>query len=188
MVEIERNTFYKRQEVPTTGAVKLNAMYKDLSVAESDVVVLGGGSQANRYVFSGNVAPTPKYGDSELVFGKFATWVSGTDLSETAKLPSVDLYLLKKGNKITEGGMEISSSGSGGDDVMVIASWPDSSVPFIEENFDGSDKSLGEVTITSSGPVGTNISFNDPYVLATEASSLTFAGGGSFLNFGEDLD
>jgi len=90
-MEIERNTFYRRQQVSTSGAVKLSAMYKDLSQAESEMFVLGGGTKASRYVISGQSAPTPKYGNSELTYGIFSVYVSGADLSETAKLPSVDI-------------------------------------------------------------------------------------------------
>mgnify|MGYP003648493761 CR=1 FL=1 len=173
MVEIERNMFYKRQEIAGSGAVKLNAMYKDLAEPETDILTLGGGPKMNRFVLSGQSAPTPKYGDSTLKFGRFVTYVSGSDLSETAKLPAVDLYVAKKGTEILEGGMNLMT---GGENLMVIASWVDSDIPWLEENFDGSDKSLGEVNISASGPVGTTV------------SDKTFAGGGSFLNFGEDLD
>ena len=66
MVNVQKNHFYKKTVIPTTGAAKLHALYKDLPLNESSTWTFKGASEANKFVVSGSVPSDPPYKQGEL--------------------------------------------------------------------------------------------------------------------------
>ena len=55
MVNVQKNHYYRKTVIPSTGAAKLSAMYKDTPLNESNTWSVQGGANANRFVVSGAV-------------------------------------------------------------------------------------------------------------------------------------
>ena len=72
MVNVQKNHYYRKTVIPTTGAAKLSAVHKDTPLNESNTWTVAGGPSANRFVVSGSV-PTDdshKQGKLEKVITK----------------------------------------------------------------------------------------------------------------------
>ena len=205
MVEIQKNSFYKRQLIG--NAVALFPRFKDLSVGKETTVVLEGGINPRNYVVSGAVASAPSYGSGELTGGFLQFFVSGTILSGAAKLPVAEAYKVIDGVGPTE-----SQSGSAvypafelakynydgtypgtynkdpvGNNMTIISSFLDGDTVWLEENFDGADKTLGTFSIL--GDQGTStLSLKDIFLTPKDGEEKIFAGGDAFFGGGASDD
>ena len=187
-VEVKKNSFYRRNMISTSGAVNLSAVFKDLPQTEANFLTLSGAANASRTVIKGAVPEDPPFGGGKLMGGYLSVTPSGTDLSQTAKLPQVAAYKVKDDTRVVEGGLKLSTNGAGGAGLMVINSIHDPSIPFIEENFDGASKSLGRVETVGAAGVGRNV-FSDEYMIPDDAAKKVHAGGSySIFHMGEDPD
>ena len=185
----ENNTFYRKNTISTSGAIKLNAHFKDLPESGTTTWDLKGGPNANRYVVEGEVPLPPNYGGGSLQNVYLESIVSGTDVSESSMLPTISTYKVKSGVTMLEGtGTQLSTQGSGGANLLVLTRTIDKSLPWAEETFDGSEKSLGEVQVY--GVQGGNTLLGEnPYVEAEDAASRIYLGGDfSFFHIGEDVE
>jgi len=100
MVEIQKNSFYRRQLIG--NAVALYPRFKDFPTGKETTVTLEGGINPRNYVLSGAVASAPSYGSGELTGGYLQFFVSGTILSGAAKLPVAEVYKVIDGVGPTE--------------------------------------------------------------------------------------
>ena len=91
-VEVKKNSFYRRNMISTSGAVNLSAVFKDLPQTEANFLTLSGAANASRTVIKGSVPEDPPFGGGKLMGGYLSVTPSGTDLSQTAKLPQVAAY------------------------------------------------------------------------------------------------
>ena len=175
MVEVKRNRFYERYDMDTTGIVQLNALYKDTPVlTDSATFKLEGHASANRYVVSGVVSDSPNTGAGDVVGGHLRLYCSGTDLSKSAALPQISTYKIKDNVSISEGGLGFSTSGANTNtpgNVDLYTSYIDTSVPYIQENFDGSDKTLGEIDFMAINAAGGVSISSKPYFDLSDAES-----------------
>jgi len=205
MVEIQKNSFYRRQLIG--NAVALFPRFKDLSVGKETTVTLEGGINPRNYVVSGAVASSPSYGSGELIGGYLQFFVSGTILSGAAKLPVAEAY------KVIDGvGPAESQSGSAvypafefakynydgtypgtyskdpvGNNMTIISSFLDGDMVWLEENFDGADKTLGTFSIL--GDQGTaTLSLKDVFLSPKDGEEKIFAGGDAFFGGGASDD
>jgi len=185
MVNVQKNHFYRKTVIPTTGAAKLHALYKDLPLNESSTWTFKGASEANKFVVSGSVPSDPPYKQGELDYARLVMTCSGTDLSKTARLPNVTMYKLKSNMEMTEGGAGINTNG---ENIMVISSVPDSDNIYVEENFDGADKNLG-LAVTTDTVGGGLRQLERPYGDPDELAQAIYAGGTfSIFHSGEDIE
>jgi hypothetical protein len=169
MRAVEKNTFYKRSTLTTASVVTPN--FGDLPVGSSgDLISLQGGFKETAYTLSGSIAETPAYGNSELIGGYLNVFVSGVTLATTPTLPQIELYRLKPGVEVAEGRMSVAYlSGNvantgvnpttnvdylDGADIVVYHSVLDTDNRLISENFDGADKTLGNINILKSAGTG----------------------------------
>ena len=141
VLQVKKNSFYRRDMISTSGAVKLSAAFKDLAMTEATYLTLSGASNATRVVFSGSVPEDPQFGGGVLTGGWLNVTPQDTDLSLSAKLPQVASYRIKDDTEVVEGGMELMTShgslptGSptpprGGGSIMVMNAWHDETIPF----------------------------------------------------------
>jgi len=185
MVNVQKNHFYRKTVIPTTGAAKLHALYKDLPLSESSTWTFKGASEANKFVVSGSVPSDPPYKQGELDYARLVMTCSGTDLSKTARLPNVTMYKLKSNMEMTEGGAGINTNG---ENMVVYSSIPDTDNLYKEENFDGADKSLG-IAVTTDTVGGGLRQLEDPYGDPDDLASAIYAGGTfSIFHSGEEVE
>jgi len=183
MVNVQKNHYYKKTIIPTTGAAKLSAVYKDTPLNESNTWSVQGGANANRFVVSGSV-PSDDVKDGELDYTRLVLRCSGTTLTSTARLPNVSLYKLKDNMTMKEGGQGINTNG---ERTMVFSHKPAVDNLYIEENFDGADKSLGIAPISDTIGGGLR-QLEDPYGDGDELASAIYVGGTfSIFHSGEDI-
>ena len=190
LVKIDKNSFYRKLKVPASGAVVLAPRFKDLAITGGTTIDLEAGMNPSKLVVSGSVPAAPSYGQGKLVGGYFRTFVSGISLSGTNSLPITEMYKIQEGIGPSQGSYEFAkrdATGSvRGNKLYVMSSYMDGSSAWLEENFDGSDKSLGEFTLL--GDQGTStLSLADAYIpTAKLAASLLFQGGDAFMGMGSD--
>ena len=165
MVEIQKNSFYRRQLIG--NAVALFPRFKDLSVGKETTVTLEGGINPRNYVVSGAVASSPSYGSGELTGGYLQFFVSGTVLSGAAKLPVAEAY------KVIDGvGPAESQSGS--------AVYP--AFEFAKYNYDGVYPSFTDTTMdTTDGDETVTHVANELIVRGVTVSGTGIAAG-SFID------
>ena len=183
------NTFYKRNTISTSGAINLSAHFKDLPQSGTVGWDLKGGPNANRFVVEGEIPLLPNYGGGSLSNVYLESIVQATDVSESSMLPTISSYKVQSGVTMLEGtGTQLSTQGSGGANLMILTRHVDKSLPWMEETFDGSEKSLGEVQVYGA-PGGNTLLGENPYVEAEDACSRIYLGGDfSFFHIGEDVD
>jgi len=212
LVEIQKNSFYRRQLI--SNAVALFPRFKDLSVGKETTVTLEAGMNPRQYVLSGAVSSSPSYGTADLNGGYLQFFVSGTILSGAAKLPVAEVYKVIDGigpveSKDTAAGtpaFELAKydyngpsayPGAGaagtyapdpvGNNVTVLSSYLDGDNVWLEENFDGADKTLG--TFSMLGDQGTaTLSMKDIYLKPKIGEEKIFAGGDAFFGGGASDD
>ena len=184
MKAVEKNTFYKATTL-TVGSVAL-PNFGDLPYGGGgNLINLAGGYQGNYYTVSGNVATTPAYGESELMGGYLSVYVSGVTLANTPTLPQLELYRLKPGITISEGTVNLAYlSGNNsnvldtdnnvlypnGGSISVYHSLLDSDNYYMSEDFDGADKTLGDVKILKSAGTGV-VELGDAYLSVSHAKN-----------------
>ena len=158
MVEVQNNKFYKQRTV--ADAVTLFPKFKDFSKATDVSFYLNAGMNASQIVLSGTVPDNPTIGGGELSSAFLQFYCTGMSLSGTVTLPELESYLLQPGIRVTEGGFEFSTYMSGtsispypaeglanqqsyyrGNQLAVYSAALDPEIVWMEENFDGSNKS-----------------------------------------------
>ena len=185
MVNVQKNHYYRKTVIPTTGAAKLSAVHKDTPLNESNTWTVAGGPSANRFVVSGSVPTDDSHKQGTLDYSSLVMRCSGTDLSTTARLPSVTMHKLKDNMTMTEGGIGINTNG---ERMMVFSHVPDTDNVHVEENFDGADRSLGFAAISDSVGGGLRqlgMGFGDPDELA---SCIYLGGTFSIFHMGEEVE
>ena len=146
-----KNIFYTKEII--SNAVGVHPQFKDLSVGNAETTLtFKAGLGATQWVVSGNVSETPYPNMGELVGGFLQTYVTGMSLSGTSTLPSLYSYKIQNGFPISEGGFTLATGtphifGTGtatiGDALWVSSAQFDVGEVWLEENFDGSNKSMG---------------------------------------------
>ena len=206
LVRVEKNSFYRKVDVPSSGAVTLHPRFKDLAFTGSEAVAnpddndrssfprmtkLESGMNPTRMVVSGSVPTTPSYGSGKLKGGYFRTYASGIALSGTNTLPVMEMYKVEEGAGPEQGQFTMSyrdgstANSERGSKIYVMSSYIDGNTSWLEENFDGADKSLGEFQML--GDQGTaTLSLEDAYLESEQAIKLLFQGGDNFAAGGGD--
>ena len=112
-MNVERNTTYKRNNLSSDGIIELHAQYKDLPLENTgSTFKIEGMANANRFVLSGQVGSAPPVGSSEMTSGRLRLYVSGSNLSRNASLPTAMLYKIKDNTTpVTEGGFKLANTG-----------------------------------------------------------------------------
>ena len=207
MVNVEKNTFYRRQLIG--NSVKLFPRFKDYSTGKDTTVFFEGGMNPTKYCVSGAVASAPSYGGGDLSGGMYQFFVSGTILSGSNTLPKLEAYKVSDGVGPTE-----SQSGSAvypafefakynyngtypgtyntdgspvGSNVFVMSSFLDGDSVWLEENFDGADKTLGTFNLIQDQGTAT-LSLKDAYLTPQIGEEKIFAGGDAFFGGGASDD
>ena len=176
MRTVDKNTFYKQIAITNATAVKPN--FSDLANGGSDsLVTLSGAPDYTYYILSGAVPSTPAYGESKLIGGSVQMYCSGVTINTTPDIPSVSLYKLQNGVTISEGtlrtsydaasGSPVTGSSVGGNVAVYRTSVAQDNI-YLTENFDGANKSLGEVKMIQSMGNGT-IEFSKAYLSIDDA-------------------
>tara|TARA_R110002020_G_scaffold211577_2_gene417806 strand:- start:4470 stop:9182 length:4713 start_codon:yes stop_codon:yes gene_type:complete len=187
MKSVEKNTFYKSTTITRGIAVKPN--FSDLAWGGTDTLItLKGGADPTYYAVSGNVAATPKYGESELIGGYMQLYTSGVTMPNIPSIPQLELYKTKQGTTLEEGTMRLSyTSGTvavaneTGQDISVYRSGITGDNVYMQEHFDGGDQTLGNVKIIQSLGNGTaelSQAYLDKQDALDNAISLGGLGGG----------
>ena len=185
MVNVQKNHYYRKTVIPSTGAAKLSAMYKDTPLNESNTWSVQGGANANRFVVSGAVPTSHTAKQGELDYARLVMTNSGTTLSNSARLPNISLYKLKDNMTMKEGGQGITTNGTR---TMVFTHKPAVDNLFIEENFDGADKTLGIAAISDTVGGGLR-QLEEPYGDPDALASAIYVGGTfSIFHSGEEID
>lgn len=179
MITVDKNTFYKRVAIDKAIAVRPN--YSDLPEGGIESLVkLQGGTDSVLYLLSGAVAATPAYGESKLIGGNLQLYCSGVTMTTSPTIPQLSLYKVQKNVSISEGTLKPSydaadnTSGSPvtgssvGANVAVYRSAVNKDSIYMNENFDGADKALGEVKMIRSIGNGT-IELDDAYLTQYDA-------------------
>tara|TARA_R110000765_G_scaffold85157_3_gene164285 strand:+ start:3082 stop:8133 length:5052 start_codon:yes stop_codon:yes gene_type:complete len=198
-MNIGKNTFYKRYNLAANGLIELHAQFKDVPIYNSTNgnFTLQGKANANRFILSGQAAPTPPQGSAELSTGTLNFYVSGTSLSSTVSLPTVSLYKIKDNNiPMSEGGFTLASTGDNaavGDlpatpgQIKIYTTIIGNGIPYLTEDFSG--KEVGDDVYTSM--VGGNVFTKSQAYLDPQdedvAKALFIGGTQSWLASG-DLD
>jgi len=184
-MDIKENRFYRKINI--TEALGIYPQFKDFAGNNDEYVTLKGGMGATSYILSGSTPPVPIFGEGELSNGYLRCLASSANLSNAATIPNVEVYKVKKGIPITEGGMLMATDPislatrdtTPGEDLYVAGAYLDGETVWHEESFDGSDKSIGKVIPIRS--IGTsNVTFEDAYLDRANATSEIFIGGGKF--------
>ena len=174
MIKPKNNSFYLKQEIDSTSAIKLSALFKDAALYENDVMTLESGPAAAKFLASGSIPAHPVYGEGVLNGAKLVLFCSGTDLSSMGRMPSIASYKLKEDITLTEGGMAFSTSGT---DLSVYTSFVDSSQPYLAETFDGIPKDMGgNVRVAGSDGLGP-VMMEKPYMSPEDAAKSIYLGG-----------
>ena len=176
MKTVDKNTFYK--QIPITNATAIKPNYSDLANGGADALVrLSGAPDLTYYIISGAVPTTPAYGESKLIGGSIQMYCSGVTINTTPDVPSVSLYKLQNGVTISEGTLQPSydaatgspvTGSSVGANVAVYRTSVATDNVYMGENFDGANKSLGEVKMIRSMGNGT-IEFSRAYLSIDDA-------------------
>ncbi len=176
MKSIKKNTFYKTSTIKVGAEVMPN--FSDMALGGGQltknsykVFELQGGISSKYYALSGSMPSTPAYGESKLQGGYLSLYCTDVTLANTPKLPEIEMYRVKEGLEVAEGELQVAylsgnSAYSGidadtstpypnGASVSVYHSVLDAENFYAFENFDGADKTLGEVKILK--PAGTGI-------------------------------
>ena len=195
MIPTKRNHFYTKEII--TNAVGVRPQFKDLSVGNAEsTLTLNGGLGATEWVVSGNVSETPFPNMGELVGGFLQTYVTGMSLSGTSSLPSLYAYKIQNGFPISEGGFTLatgttdlygSTSSTIGDALWVSSSQFDSGEVWLEETFDGSNKSMGSKLVLPGGG-NAAMTMEDAYVKPKEGAEAITFGGDAFFGGGGSND
>ena len=188
MIKPERNSFYKKQKIGTDSAIKLSAMFKDISLYENDIMTLEGGMNASKFLVSGSIPSQPEYGDADLKGAHLVCFCSGSDLSSLGRMPMVSSYRLKEDIVLTEGNMAFSTSGAGGQNLYLFTTYADPSQPFMVEDFDGISRDFGgNVKIIGTDGTGPTVMEN-PYMTPTDAARTIYLGGTySMFHWGDEV-
>ena len=193
MIPVKRNHFYTKEII--SNAVGIYPQFKDMTSSTETTFKFQGGLGATRYIVSGKTSETPFPGESELAGGYFQAYVTGMSVSGGAMLPVMTAYKLQDGFPITEGGFTMAtgsttiaggSTGAIGDKMWVSTSILDNDEVWLEENFDGSDKSLGSALLQQSASA--TLSLADAYVSPKQGSDNLFMGGDAFFCGGANND
>ena len=150
-MNVKNNHFYRKQVA--TNAVGVKPQFKDLPPSTETMLTLKGGVDPTFYAISGSVPVAPKFGQYELDGGELQIYCSGVTMDKQPTLPLLDIYKFKNGTQINEGGVSIAHlSGNTANpevghklNVYVGTMYADNFL--VEESFDGTDKSLGEVQL-----------------------------------------
>ena len=187
MITPEKNSFYKKQQIGATDAVKLSALFKDAALSENEVMTLEAGSNAARFLLTGSIPEQPVYGDGKLSGADLVLFCSGTNLSSMGSMPMISSYKLKEDITLTEGAMAFSTSGAGGQNLSVYTTYADPAQPFLTENFDGIPKDMGgNVDVVGSDGKGPVVMKN-AYLTPSDANKSVYLGGQySIFHSGED--
>ena len=160
MRAVEKNSFFKSTTINKAIAVKPN--FPDLAWGGTEeTMTIKSGADPTYYMLSGALPTTPKYGESEMVGGFLTVYVSGVSMPSTPQLPQFELYRTKPGVEIDEGTMRPSYRSGNialpqvGQDMVVYRSAVTDDNYVMKEDFDGSDKTLGEIKMITSLGNGT---------------------------------
>ena len=173
-MRFKRNTFYKRQAVLTANAFPIDYRFKDLAgksnTDKGNTFKLGTIEDGNSYLIKSNVIDRPTYGNSTLIGGYLQLYNSEQTIlnnRESAQLlgyrlePYVDIAQGNYFLATASGSVLGSNTGSTvGDKITTINSSPVSTIPIIEENFEGRNE-LGGVSRMGNNSV---LNGNEPYV------------------------
>ena len=198
MIATKRNHFYTKEII--SNAVGVRPQFKDLpgNGASETTLLFKGGVGTTQYVVSGNVSETPPYGDSELRGGYLQTYITGMAISGTNAFPALTAYKLQNGLPISEGALSLSTGtqeirysgdsrsdtdGIVGDKWWISESQLSPDEIWLEENFDGTNKSLGSGLNMPAGG-GTFMTMDDAYVTPKEGADVIWAGGDAFFGGG----
>lgn len=179
MKSVAKNTFYKQIAITNATAIKPN--FSDLANGGADsLVTLSGAPDYTYYILSGAVPSTPAYGESKLIGGSMQMYCSGVTINTTPDIPSASLYKLQNGVTISEGtlrpsydaadnssGSPVTGSSVGGNVAVYRTSVGQDNI-YMAENFDGSNKALGEVKMIQSMGNGI-IEFSRAYLSIDDA-------------------
>tara|TARA_R110002012_G_scaffold305752_1_gene510007 strand:- start:5329 stop:10938 length:5610 start_codon:yes stop_codon:yes gene_type:complete len=193
MIPVKRNHFYTKEII--SNAVGIYPQFKDMTSSTETTFEFKGGLGATRYVISGQTSETPFPGQSELVGGYFQSYVTGMSVSGGAMLPVMTGYKLQDGFPIKEGGLTMATGSTTvaggttdtiGDKLWVSTSIIDAGTTWLEENFDGADKSLGTALMQQSASA--TLSLADAYVSPKQGADNLFMGGDAFFGGGASND
>lgn len=196
-MNVKRNTTYKRKDLSSDGIIELHAQYKDTPLeATGNTVKIRGKANANRFVVSGQVGDAPTVGSAHLDSAHLRLYVSGTDLSASAVIPTTAIYKIKNNDTtIAEGGFKLAITGDNAPtkrdtpgQMNIYTTYADTNTPYFSESFDGAEKTLGSNFIQESGG-GTNLIRMKPYLDPEDpaTSAALFIGGTqSWLSWADD--
>ena len=179
-MDIKENSFYRRIDI--SKALGIYPQFKDFAGNSDELVTLKGGMGATTFVLSGSTPPALTFGQGELVGGGLRVLASGANLTNAAKIPKLELYKIRKGIPIVEGSQSMATGTDGtytaGENLYVAGVYIDGESTWHEENFDGSDKSIGAVIPIRT--IGTStVTFEDAYLDIDDAKD-PYLGGDSF--------
>ena len=144
-IQIENNTFYRKDNIGATGIIQVSPHFPDAALGQTNTTIsLKGGTNMNTWLVSGQVSESPKFGTNTLKGGNLILYGNDVDLTETAGVPRVKLYKMKQEYNYTEGGM---AAGNTGKNLAVFTAFSNPDHYTYEENFDGAEKTIGDVVI-----------------------------------------
>ena len=174
-IQIENNTFYRKKVIDGGGMIQSSPKFSDVAYGQTNLTIsLKGGTNINTWFVSGQVADTPRYGSSTLKGGNLILYGEDVDLTETAGVPNVKLYKMKEEYNYTEGGMSAGDGESGAGTANKLAVFTAFCSPdqyTYEENFDGSEKTLGDVVVLGNEG-STTLVQTGPYVSTANFGAL----------------
>jgi len=182
-MNVKNNHFYRKQVA--TNAVGVKPQFKDLPPSTETMLTLKGGVDPTFYAISGSVPVAPKFGQYELDGGELQIYCSGVTMDKQPTLPLLDIYKFKNGTQINEGGVSIAHlSGNTANtevghklNVYVGTMYADNFL--VEESFDGTDKSLGEVQLFQN-QTNSSVSLTDAFVSPKDGADKLFSGAGNY--------
>jgi len=199
MIEVKKNRFYKEKSI-TTG-MTLYPRFKDFSKSQDNNYLLNGGYNATVVVLSGSVPDSPTVGGGELDSAFLQVYCTGMSLSGATTLPEMEVYLLQDNIEGKEGGFSIGTTIEGstvdnpvaatstnlhGAKLAIYSAYLDPEIPWMEESFDGSNKSFGTALIQDTDRAASSI--KDLYISAQDGEDIIFAGGDAFFGGGASDD
>ena len=160
-IQIEDNTFYRKSIIGASSVIKTSPHFPDVAYGQSNTeIALEGGMNVNAWLISGQVASAPKVGMSAIKGGNLILYGKSVDLTETGGVPNAKVYKMKDGLTYTEGGM---AAGTNANKLAVFAAYNNPDQYTYEENFDGSEKTLGTIKVLGNDG-STSVMRSDPYV------------------------
>ena len=192
MVEVQNNRYYKRQVI--TEGVSLYPRFKDFSNKVDDIFYLNGGYNATQIVLSGSVPLDPTVGGGELESAYLQTYCTGMSLSGAVSLPEIEVYVAQPNIDVKEGGFTVGTYVNGsnviqtgidkelGDKLAVYSAYLDPEIPWMIENFDGSNKSFGTALLQDNDRAASSI--KDLFISAEDGEDIIWAGGDAFFGGG----